>query len=163
MRWGVVVVAAVASARSAGAEPEPRPQVQADLGLAVVGAVYERPLGTHVALGFEAQAFSTYFLPWFSAGSSLAGFGGELRASWFAGGTPHGLYIAPYARIDSVTNDHDRGVGYCAGAFVGWAFALTATLDARIGAGAQYMHYDVAPSKVDTPFAALDLLVGYRL
>jgi hypothetical protein len=145
------------------ASPASADQLHADLGLAVVGLGYEHPVATHVAVQAEAQAFSTYFLPWFSAGSSVSGFGGQARATWFSRDDAHGLYVAPYLRVDNVTNDHERTTGFCAGAFAGWAFAATSRIDVRIGAGAQYMRYVLATSKVDTPFVALDLVVGYRL
>ncbi len=138
-------------------------QLHADLGLAVVGGGYEIDLSDNIAVQAEAQAFSTYFLPWFSSGSSLAGYGGQMRVTWFSRLSQHGLYIAPYFRLDSVSDDHMRGVGFCAGGVVGWAFPIGEQLDLRIGAGAQYMHYVLDASKVDTPFVALDLVVGYRL
>lgn len=138
-------------------------QLHADLGLAVVGAGYEIDAAGNLAIQAEAQAFSTYFLPWFSAGSSLAGFGGQLRATWFSRFSQHGLYVAPYLRIDSVSDDHTRAVGFCAGGFIGWAFPFGEQLDVRIGGGAQYMRYILDASKVDTPFVALDLVIGYRL
>ena len=138
-------------------------QLHADLGLAVVGAGYEIDATENLAVQVEAQAFSTYFLPWFSSGSSLAGFGGQVRITWFSRLSQHGFYIAPYLRVDSVSDDHTRAVGFCAGGFAGWAFPISDQLDVRIGGGAQYMRYILDASKVDTPFVALDLVVGYRL
>lgn len=149
----IVALAVVVAARSAAADP---PQVQADLGLAVIGLAYEQPVATQVSVQVEVQAFSTYFLPWFSRGASVRGFGGELRPTWFSREHRHGLYVAPYLRVDRIG---DGSTGYCAGGFAGWAFAVTPTLDVRIGGGAQYLHY----TGVATPFVALDLVVGYAL
>ena len=41
--------------------------------------------------------------------------------------------------------------------------AILALVDIRVGAGAQYMRYFAGPFGVDTPFVALDLVVGYRV
>jgi hypothetical protein len=142
---------------------ENKPQLQADLGLAVVGAAYEHPVAEHVSLQIEAQIFGTYFLPWFSAGTNVTGFGGELRPTWFARPTGRGLYLAPYLRIDRVSADSSHATGFCAGVFAGWAFRLSHELDLRVGGGAQYMRYKSGTIDIATPFVALDLVVGYRL
>src|SRR5258705_3325714 len=63
-------------------EPALRSQIQADLGLAVVGLGYERPVAAHVAVQLEAQIFGTYFLPWFDAGDDVQGLGFETRVTW---------------------------------------------------------------------------------
>jgi hypothetical protein len=140
----------------------PRSQLQADLGLAVLGVAFERPIGEHYALQVEAQAFSTYFAPWFSAGERVDGFGGQVRATWFRNATHHGLYLAPYVRVDRVTHDMAAGVGFAAGGVAGYAFGA-GPLDVRVGGGAQYMRYFAGPFGLSTPFVALDLVVGYRL
>ena len=137
-------------------EEAKRPQLQADLGLAVVGVAYEQPLTEHVSLQIEAQIFGTYFLPWVSAGTNAAGFGGQLRPTWFARWDRRGFYVAPYVRIDRVSDDTSKATGFCAGGFAGWAFGLTRKLDLRIGGGAQYMRYKSGTIDIATPFLALD-------
>lgn len=139
------------------------PQFQADLGLAVVGVAYEHPLAEHVSLQVEAQIFGTYFLPWFSAGTKVQGFGGQLRPTWFKDRDERGLYLASYLRVDRVSDDTSSATGFCAGAVVGWAFRLSRKLDLRVGGGAQYMRYKSGTIDIATPFVALDLVVGYRL
>lgn len=148
-----------------------RPQVQLDLGLAVIGADFEHPVTPHIAVQLGAQVFSTYFAPWFDAGDKVVGVGGELRATWWRRDDGRGFYVAPFLRVARVTGERDdtsdSGVGFSAGVFAGWGFALTHRLDLRLGAGAQYMRYRTAPTagpvEVDTPFVALDAVVGYRL
>jgi len=149
-----------------------RPQVQLDLGLAVVGAGFEHPLGEHVAIQIGAQLFSTYFAPWFDAGDQVVGFGGELRPTLFLSPHHRGVYFTPFLRVARVTGEHETGatgsgVGFSTGVFAGYAFALTKRLDLRVGAGVQYLRYLVDTSAgevgVSTPFVALDLVVGYRL
>ena len=147
---------------AAPAAAEPRPQVQADLGLAVVGVGYEKPLGDHLAVMGEAQIFGTYFLPWFDAGTNVTGFGGEVRGTWFRDPSHHGLYATGYLRINRVADDSTSTVGWCGGAVAGWAFPVS-KVDVRIGAGAQWMRYQSETIDIDTPFIALDLVVGYRL
>lgn len=165
LRLGVL---AVILASSAAARAELRPQVQADLGLTVVHAAYEQPLGAHVAVALEAGIFGTYFLPWFDLGDDTAGFGGGVRATWFAKDTGRGLYVTPYARVvrvggeDAMGTEH-TGVAVTGGVFAGWAFGLSERLDLRVGGGAQYIYVDAGPLGASTPFVALDLVVGYRL
>ena len=162
MTWGNDNVACGRDSPLVFAPARPRPQVQADLGLAVIGAAYEQPVGDHYAVQLEAQAFSTYFAPWFSAGDRVDGFGGQVRPTWFRRVDHHGLYVAPWLRVDRVTHDIAAGVGFAAGAFAGYAFAA-GPLDVRVGGGAQYMRYFAGPFGLSTPFIALDLVVGYRL
>lgn len=150
------------------ASAELRPQLQADLGLTVVNAGYEQPLGDHGAVQLEAGIFGTYFLPWFDLGDDVVGFGGGVRTTWFARDTGRGPYVAAYLRVNRISGDdaagaEHTGIGVTAGAFVGWAFGLTERLDLRVGAGAQYIHLDAGPLAASTPFVALDLVVGYRL
>ena len=87
------------------AAAEPPAQVQADLGLAVVGVGYEKPLGDHLAIMGEAQIFGTYFLPWFDRGDNVTGLGVQARATWFRGENHHGLYATGYLRYDEVSDD----------------------------------------------------------
>lgn len=148
------------AAAPAAAEPA---QVQADLGLAVVGAGYEKPLGEHLAVMGEVQLFGTYFLPWFDAGTNVIGFGGEVRTSWFRDASHHGLYAAGTLRLDRVADDSTSAVGWCGGLVAGYAFPATSTLDVRVGAGAQWMRYQSQTIDIDTPFVTLDLIVGYAL
>jgi hypothetical protein len=160
----------------ATAEDAPkRNAVQADLGLAVVGLGYERVLGDHLSLQPSLHVFGTWFGPIFGE-PRFSGFGGQLRASYFPlGGAPGGLYVAPFVRVERVTaadEGYDRPtVGWSAGAFVGWSFLLGDRWNLRVGAGAQYMRYVARPRPenvdgpdvaFDTPFPALDAIVGYR-
>jgi hypothetical protein len=149
-----------------------RPQLQLDLGLAVVSAAFEHPIGKRIALQVEAGMFSTYFAPWFDAGDKVVGFGGGLRPTVFLAEGGHGWYLAPFVRIARVTGEADggasgSGVGFSTGAFFGRAFAVARRLDLRIGAGAQYLRYfvETAGGRVglSTPFVGLDAVVGYRL
>jgi hypothetical protein len=52
-------------------------------------------------------------------------------------------------------------------AVVGWAFALSAKLELRIGGGAQYIRFGVDTNAgrltTSTPFVAIDAVLGYRL
>ena len=155
----MLIVLAVAAPAAA----EPAAQVQADLGLAVVGVGYEQPLGDHLAIMGEAQIFGTYFLPWFDAGTNVTGYGGEARGTWFRDESHHGLYATAYLRLDQVdAGNHDPAFGFCGGGVAGWAFPVS-RLDVRVGAGVQYMRYRSASIDIDTPFAELDLIVGWRL
>lgn len=169
MRRAAAVVglglALAAAPRAAAAEDRLGPSLQLDLGLAVVGAGVELPLASRAAIMLEGQVFSTYFAPWFDAGDRVDGFGGQVRATWFSRAGGHGLYLTPYLRVDRVTSEDATGaaVGFSTGAAVGWSFAATRRLDVRAGAGAQYLHYRLAPAEVTTPFVQLDLVVAYRL
>ena len=158
MKSGALIVVLVAAPAAA----EPAPQVQADLGLAVVGVGYEKPLGERLAVMGEAQLFGTYFLPWFDRGTNVIGFGGEVRATWFRNPDHHGLYAAGTLRIDRVADDSTSAVGWCGGAVAGWAFPVS-VVDVRVGAGAQWMRYQSETIDIDTPFITLDLIVGYAL
>jgi hypothetical protein len=160
------ITCAVAPARADPVE-ELRPQAQLDLGLSVIYAAYEHPVSGHFALGAAAGTFGTYFLPWFSAGDNVIGFGGGLRATWFSSATGHGFYLAPFVRGNRVSGDkagaHGTGFGGSIGMFAGWAFAVSHRIDARLGGGAEYFYVDAGPLQASTPFIALDLVVGYRL
>jgi hypothetical protein len=165
-------VLAIAILISSSAHAEPRPAAQLDLGLAVIGAAYEHPVADQLAIQLGAQVVSTYFAPWFDAGDAVAGLGGSLRVTYFASREQRGLYVAPFLRVTRMTGEHDTGasgadVGFSTGAWVGYAARATPRLDVRIGGGVQYLRYLVDTSAgrvgVDTPFVALDLVVGYRL
>jgi len=162
MKSGVLLVicAATIAATPAAAAPA---QLQADLGLAVIGAGYEQPVGEHVGVMAEAQIVGTYFLPWFDAGDDVIGVGGEVRASWFRDARHRGLYAAGTFRVDRVADDTTHAVGWCAGLLAGYAFGATDKLDVRVGAGAQWMHYQSSTIDIDTPFVTIDLVVGWRL
>lgn len=165
------VVPIVLSIGAAYAEPAQRgPQLQLDGGLSVIGPAYEHPLPGNLAVAFEAFVFGTYFLPWFDAGDDVKGFGVGVRPTWFARETGRGLYVTPYFRgvaIDESSLVGFDGIGFATGAFVGWAFGLGETLDLRLGAGAQYIHFhvdtDMGERRTGTPFVAIDATLGYRL
>jgi len=169
----MVVATAVAAAvtlagapRAATGDPGAlTPALELDLGLAVVGAGYSHPVAERLALMAEAQVFSTYFLPWADAGDRVDGFGGQLRLTWFGCECGRGLYVTPYLRVDRVTAEGapGSGVGFTVGAAGGWVFGFGDRVDLRVGAGAQYLRYRVAPAEVATPFVQLDLVVAYRL
>ncbi len=161
-------------------ECDPRPcaapvqrhaEIVADLGLSVIQAGYEHPIGRHFAVAVTAGVFGTYFLPWFDLGDNVIGVGGGVRGTWFARETGHGFYVAPYIRAHRVSGKHDgmdgTGPGFSAGAFAGWALGIGSKLDVRIGVGAQYIYQrietDAGKQTSSTPFLALDLDVGYRL
>jgi hypothetical protein len=158
VKSGVLIVLLVAA--PAAAEPA---QLQADLGLAVIGVGYEKPLGNHLAVMGEAQVFGTYFLPWFDAGTNVLGFGGEVRTTWFRDPSHHGLYATGMLRINRVADDSTSTVGWSGALLAGYAFPATHKLDVRVGAGAQWMRYLSETIDIDTPFITLDLIVGYRL
>lgn len=163
-----LVLALVTAAAPVAAEPASLgPQAHADLGLSVVGLGYEHPVSAHVAVEGQAGIFGTYFLPWFDRGDDVQGLQVGARVTWFARTTGHGFYVAPYVRGVAVRGELDgddgRGLGVTAGAFAGWAVALGARFDLRVGAGAQFIYFDAAPLSASTPFVALDILVGYRL
>jgi hypothetical protein len=113
----------------------------------------------------------TYFLPWFDLGDDTKGFGGGLRATWFARPERHGLYVSPYVRYARVSGEREEGATtiegtgnlITAGAFAGYAFGITDKLDLRIGLGAQYIYIDAGALNASTPFVGLDAVVGYRL
>ncbi len=167
----LVILAVVALSRTAAAEPELRPELQADLGLAVIGLGFAMPCGERLEVMAEAQTTSTYFAPWFSAGDSVIGWGGQLRATWFSRDGGRGLYITPWLRVDRVTGSRDgangHAVGEATGLYVGWAFRLAHQIDVRVGVGPMYMRFDVptgnGPTGVDTVFFSGDLVVAYRL
>lgn len=151
--------------------PELARQIQIDGGLSILGLAFEQPVAPHLAVAVGAGIMSTYFAPWFDAGDRVDGFCGELRLTWFARTTGHGLYVTPYARVGRVTAERDDAdgdaVGFSAGAFVGWTFGLGERLDLRVGGGVQYFHYVVETAagdvEVTTPFAAIDAVLGFRL
>jgi hypothetical protein len=151
--------------------PRPRAQLQIDGGLSVIGPGYEHPITQHISVQVEAFVFGTYFLPWFDAGEDMKGFGAGVRPTWFARPSRRGLYVAPYFRFVAVDDEaiaNPSGVGFTAGAFVGWAFRPGKRIDVRIGGGAQYI-YAKADGAMDeeltssTPFLAIDAVLGYRL
>lgn len=169
----VVHAASGAASAEPSAEPALAPQVQLDFGLAVVGLGYEHPIASQLALQVEAQIFGTYFLPWFDAGDAGRGFGGELRATWFARPSGHGLYVLAYGRLDAVSIERDElrgdGLAVSGGAAVGWSFRLSRRLDLRLGLGAQYIYQradaDTGGARLgaSTPFPTIDGILGYRL
>jgi hypothetical protein len=168
----LVALGAMGMVSGTRAEPtsEPRSsQVQLDLGLAVIGAGYEHPIGRRLAIQGEAFIFGTYFLPWFDAGDDVVGAGAGVRATWFRSPGGHGLYVAPFVRVARVSGELDNGnasgagAAISSGAFVGWALHLTRKLDLRLGGGVQYIHFDTGSLSASTPFVALDAVVGYRL
>lgn len=143
--------------------------VQLDLGLAVVGVAYERVIARRVAVQSSVHVFGTWFGPIVDQ-PNFRGLGVQLRPSFFlTEDAPTGVYVAPFLRVEQVTAEADgkegSGLGWSAGAFLGYAFALGSRFSARVGAGVQYMHYvvDARGTRVafDTPFPAIDLVVGY--
>jgi hypothetical protein len=171
MRNEITFAVALLVPALAAAEPESRgPQLQIDGGLSVIGPGYEHPLGEHVSLQAEVFIFGTYFLPWFDLGEEVKGFGAGLRPTWFANADGHGLYVTPYVRgaiVDDEAIFGASGLALTAGAFVGWAFALSDKLDLRLGGGVQYIHAhvetDTGDERFGTPFVAIDGTLGYRL
>jgi len=165
------LVGSVAAEPLGPGEARLRPQLHADLGLSVVLLGYERPVTPHVAIGAGAGIFGTYFLPWFDAGQDVKGLGLGVRVTWTPRDGGRGFYVAPYARGVGVRGDKDgatgTGVGFTAGVFAGWVFGLTRRLDLRLGGGAQYIRFsydtDAGRARTSTPFAAIDILLGYRL
>lgn len=160
----LLLVPAIASAEPRGG------QLQIDGGLSVIGAGYEHALASHLSVQAEAFVFGTYFLPWFDLGEDTKGFGAGVRATWFAHESGRGLYVTPYLRgvyVDDTSLTDPSGGGFTTGVFVGWAFGLSAKLDLRIGAGVQYIRAhvetDAGRASFDTPFVALDTILGYRL
>jgi hypothetical protein len=156
--------------------PKLGPEVQADVGLAVIGLGLSMPAGEHLEVMAEVQTTGTYFLPWFDAGYSVLGFGGQIRATWFSRTGGQGLYITPWLRVDSVKGSRDdaqghsstgHAVGEATGVYIGWAFRLGHRVDVRLGVGPMYMRFEVPTNngvaKVNTPFPSLDALIAYRL
>jgi hypothetical protein len=132
------------------------PQAQADLGLSVVCAGYERPVGDHAAVMLGGGLFGTYFLPWFDRGDDVVGAMADLRVTWFHGEAEHGLYVTPYLRVGFAEAFATTG-----GVFVGDAIGLSDRFDLRLGGGVQYLY--IADEHASTPFLALDVTLGYRL
>lgn len=166
MRTYLLLVLGLSTARAESLQP----QVQIDGGLSVIGAGYEHPLRTKIALQGEAFIFGTYFLPWFDLGDDVKGFGIGVRPTWFARETGHGLYVTPFFRgvaVDAEGLFGASGLGFESGVFVGWAFRLSEKLDLRVGGGAQYIHFDIDTAgerrSASTPFVALDATLGWRL
>jgi hypothetical protein len=162
---GLLLLASPALADEA--PPRLNRQVMFDLGLSVVHAGLELPVGDHLAVSVGAGIFGTYFLPWFDAGDDVKGPGGGVRATWFKNRDGRGLYVTPYVRASYVSGERDgmkgTGVAITSGLFAGWCFAVKRRFDVRIGAGAQYIYIDADPLGASTPFIGLDFLVGYRL
>jgi len=145
-------------------------QLQADLGLSVIAAGYEKTVSTRLAVAVEGGVFGTYFLPWFDLGDRTVGGIGGLRATIFAQSDNRGIYITPYIRAgytsgeDEETGMKGGGFAMTTGLFVGYVFRPIRQLDLRIGAGAQYIYIDGDNGvEASTPFVALDFTVGYRL
>jgi hypothetical protein len=92
-----------------------------------------------------------------------------LRASYFPREDGRGIYVTPYlraARVSGTGPSDGKGSGIAieGGAFVGYAFGLSARLDLRLGGGAQYIYVEGDDSlRARTPFVALDAVLGYRL
>jgi peroxiredoxin/outer membrane lipoprotein-sorting protein len=99
----LALLALAAPARADEAAPHLNRQLQFDLGLSVIHADYEQPIGKHFAIAIGLGTFGTYFLPWFDAGDDVIGFGGGLRATWFHHASGRGLYITPYLRASRVS------------------------------------------------------------
>lgn len=154
-------------AARADGPPEPRKNaVQADVGLSVIFLAYERVLADRVALQVGGGAFGIWW-----ADPKFIGWGGEVRSSFFlTGRAPHGLYLAPFVRVDTGKTTKNGasawGYGSAEGAFVGYSFVILDRLNVRIGTGAQYMHYvaTVAGERVEwkKPYPCLDGVVGYE-
>jgi hypothetical protein len=163
----ILVLSIAAPAHADEAPPRLHQQIQFDLGLSVVHADFEQPIGEHFAIAVGAGIFGTYFLPWFDAGDDVKGPGGGIRATWFHRRGGRGLYITPYVRTSYVSGERDgmkgTGIAITSGVFAGWCFAVKRRFDVRVGAGAQYFYIDADPLSASTPFVALDLVVGYRL
>lgn len=168
MKRALVVLCLLASPALADEHPSHlNRQLQFDLGLSVVHAGLEIPIGNRLAVAFGGGIFGTYFLPWFDAGDDVAGPGGGVRATWFRNRDGRGLYVTPYVRASYVSGERDgmkgTGVAITSGLFAGWCFAVKGRFDVRVGAGAQYIYIDADPLGASTPFVGLDLVVGYRL
>jgi hypothetical protein len=163
----VFLLALAAPAFADELPPHLNRQIQLDLGLSVVHADIEQPIGDHFAIAIGAGIFGTYFLPWFDAGDDVKGPGGGIRATWFQRRGGRGFYVTPYVRSAYVSGERDgmkgTGVAVTSGVFAGWCFAVKRRFDVRIGAGAQYIYIDADPLSASTPFVALDFVVGYRL
>jgi hypothetical protein len=165
---GVLTCALAAPARAEVLEVPAPPagnQVQADLGLSVAGPAFELSLAPRWAVAVGAQIYGTYFAPWFDAGDDFVGFGGQVRLTWFARASHHGLYVAGFARGNRVRAKLDDAIGFggSVGGFVGWAWSLGAHLDLRAGVGAQYFHDEAGAARFDSLFPGIDLVVGWRL
>ncbi len=145
-------------------------QLQADLGLSVIAAGYEKSVSTRFAVAIEGGLFGTYFLPWFDLGDKTVGGIGGLRATMFAQSDNRGLYVTPYLRAGYTSGEDEdtgmKGGGFAmtTGVFVGYVFRPISKVDIRIGGGAQYIYIDGDNGvEASTPFVALDFTVGYRL
>lgn len=167
----VVVLGLVGPAAAEDPPIERHGSVVADLGLSVIHAGYQHPIGRHLAVSLTAGIFGTYFLPWFDLGDDVKGLGAGVRGTWFARESGHGFYVATYVRAHRVWGTHDdldgSGPGVTAGAFAGWSAALGAKLDLQLGLGAQYIYQSIdtsaGASSSSTPFVAIDIVLGYRL
>lgn len=144
--------------------------VQLDLGMAVVGLAYERTLAPRLAIQLEGHVFGTWFGPSVDE-PNLIGFGGGVRPTVFlTDDAPRGVYVAPFVRIDRVTVDEPGATsewGYSTGVFGGYSWLFGDRFNVRVGAGAQWLAYEVfvgqRRASFKTFFPALDLVVGYAL
>lgn len=150
------------------AKPQSQHAVQLDLGLAVVGVAYERTLASRLAIHVTGHVFGTWFGPTFDQ-PNFTGFGGGIRPTIFlTDDAPSGVYVAPFLRIDRVTSDttgSSSNWGYSTGAFAGYSWLFKDHFNVRVGAGAQWLAYEVLVGQrresFKTFFPALDLVVGY--
>lgn len=169
------IAASVSGARAQPADlPAPMPpQLQLDLGLSVITLDYEHPLPANLAVAFGVGVFSTWFAPIFDVGDAFIGPGAELRVTRFFSDDGRGLYAGPFVRVSRAKGERDEvqsdpTIGFTVGAFVGYAFGLTERIDLRLGLGAQYMRFSAKPDaspttlEVNSPFVAIDAVVGYR-
>ena len=164
-----LVLALLCASSVASADSERGAQLQIDGGLSVIGVGYEHPVAAHVSLQVETFVFGTYFLPWFDLGEDVKGIGAGVRPTWFHRADGRGFYVSPYLRgvaVDDESITGASGFALTAGVFAGWAFRPTERIDVRVGAGAQYIRATAeGPNgdiQFDTPFVAIDGVVGYR-
>lgn len=144
--------------------------MQLDLGLAVVGLAFERVLAKRIAIQGEVHLFGTWFGGIFDE-PKLLGYGIGARPTVFlTDDAPRGWYVAPFIRLDHVKTS-DAGAasswGYSTGAFLGYSWVFADRFNLRLGAGAQWLAYDVHVGPKDesfrTFFPAIDIVVGYGL
>ena len=154
------------------ATPRPANSVQADLGSGVIGLGYERVISDPLSLRVTAQLNR----PWYTDilggdESDVVGFGLEARPFVFPWAeAPRGLYVSPFGRVVSIRATDDAteelsGVGWSAGATVGYGWLWGERWLFRLGGGIQYWAFEIEDAGqragLEGLYPDVDIMVGY--
>jgi hypothetical protein len=159
--WLSILIAA-----RAGAEPER--VVIADLGLHVVGAGYQLPVASHVALQLDLESYT----PWTQEARffELQGIAVRGRPVFYANADAvTRWWLSPFAQVGIGWAKRDgtrrSGVVSAAGVSVGYAWLLWAHVHVALGAGVQYDDARIPGGSSKPSFASLwpqlDGTLGY--